>query len=75
MKSMFQSSKSAVKEMEDKVQRLDYCLCKETEACECLRQELETLKENHSSEHRIKEKIIEEQNKTISKQRKVIYPV
>lgn len=72
---MLQSSNSTFKEMEEKIDHLQYCLCEETTTCNQLKQELETFKENHLSELRIKDKIIEEQNKTISKQKKVLYPL
>lgn len=75
MKNMLQSSNSTFKEMEEKIDHLQYCLCEETTTCNQLKQELETFKENHLSELRIKDKIIEEQNKTISKQKKVLYPL
>ncbi|XP_050471128.1 GRIP and coiled-coil domain-containing protein-like isoform X3 [Bombus huntii] len=73
MKNMLQSSNSTFKEMEEKIDHLQYCLCKETTTCNQLKQELETFKENHLSELRIKDKIIEEQNKTISKQKKLLH--
>lgn len=59
--------------MDDKIKHLQHCLCEERQTCDCLKQELETSKENHLSELRIKEKMIDDQNKTISKQKKVIY--
>ncbi|XP_068966317.1 putative leucine-rich repeat-containing protein DDB_G0290503 isoform X2 [Bombus flavifrons] len=73
MKNMLQSSNSTFKEMEEKIDHLQYCLCEETTTCNQLKQELETFKENHLSELRIKDKIIEEQNKTISKQKKLLH--
>lgn len=75
VKQMLESSNCVCKELEEKIEDLKYCLCEEKKACDCLKQELETLTENHSSELRIKDKIIEEQNKTISKQKKVLYVV
>lgn len=57
--------------MKEEIEDLKRCLCEETEACKCLQKELDVLQENHSSELRIKEKIVEEQNRTIARQRKV----
>ncbi|XP_031849788.2 uncharacterized protein LOC116434953 [Nomia melanderi] len=59
--------------MLEQIEHLKQCLCEETKACQCVKQELEILKENHSSELRIKDKIVEEQNKTITKQKKLLY--
>ncbi|XP_076749051.1 uncharacterized protein LOC143422358 [Xylocopa sonorina] len=59
--------------MEMRIENLEQCLYEETKSCECLKQELENLKENHLSELRIKETIIEEQNRTISKQKKLLH--
>ncbi|CAD1469108.1 unnamed protein product [Heterotrigona itama] len=73
MKNMLQSSDSTFKEMEERMHHLQYCLCEETKNCNQLKEELEVLKENHLSELRIKDKIIEEQNKTISKQKKLLH--
>ncbi|OAD54755.1 hypothetical protein WN48_05953, partial [Eufriesea mexicana] len=61
------------KEMKEKVEDLENCLCEEKKTCNCLKQKLETHEENHLSELRIKEKIIEEQNKTILKQKKLLH--
>lgn len=69
---MLQSTNSTCKEMEGQIEHLKNCLCEETRACDCFKQELEILKDNHLSEIRIKEKILEEQNKIISRQRKVV---
>ncbi|XP_034175226.2 uncharacterized protein LOC117601961 [Osmia lignaria lignaria] len=73
VKQMLESSNCVCKELEEKIEDLKYGLCEERKACDCLKQELETLTENHSSELRIKEKIVEEQNKTISKQKKLLH--
>ena len=70
---MLQSSDSTFKEMEERMHHLQYCLCEETKNCNQLKEQLEALRENHLSELRIKDKIVEEQNKTISKQKKVNY--
>nr|XP_033334648.1 coiled-coil domain-containing protein 172-like [Megalopta genalis] len=68
-----QSSNNLSKEMQGQIEHLKECLCEESKACQCMKQELEILKENHSSELRIKEKIVEEQNKTITRQRKLLH--
>lgn len=71
IKTVLHSNNSTFKEMEDKIKHLQHCLCEERQTCDCLKQELDTSKENHLSELRIKEKIIDDQNKTISKQKKI----
>ncbi|XP_043252538.1 thyroid receptor-interacting protein 11-like [Colletes gigas] len=73
VQNMLLSSNSTCKEMEEQVEHLRQCLCEETSACDCLKQELEVFKENHLSKMRIKEKIVDEQNKTISRQRKLLH--
>ncbi|KOC62177.1 hypothetical protein WH47_03935 [Habropoda laboriosa] len=73
VKGMLQSNNSILQDMKEKVEHLEYCLCEETKTCHYLKEEFETLQENHSSEIRIKEKIVEEQNKTISKQKKLLH--
>ncbi|XP_076393145.1 uncharacterized protein LOC105663271 isoform X1 [Megachile rotundata] len=70
---MLESSNESVNKLQEEVEELKYCLCEERKTCECLREEVQTLTENHSSDMRIKEKIIEEQNKTISKQKKLLH--
>ncbi|KAK1124750.1 hypothetical protein K0M31_006112 [Melipona bicolor] len=73
MKNMLQSSDSTFKEMEERMHHLQYCLREETKNCNQLKEELEALRESHLSELRIKDKIVEEQNKTISKQKKLLH--
>ncbi|XP_053983587.1 uncharacterized protein MAL8P1.12-like [Hylaeus volcanicus] len=73
VQSMLESNNSTCKEMEEQIEHLKHCLCEETRACDCFKQEIEILKENHLSEIRIKEKIVEEQNKTISRQKKLLH--
>ena len=72
VQGMLQSSECACQEMKEEIEDLKRCLCEETEACKCLQKELAALQENHSSELRIKEKIVEEQNRTIARQRKLL---
>ncbi|PBC32684.1 hypothetical protein APICC_05341 [Apis cerana cerana] len=73
IKTVLHSNNSTFKEMDDKIKHLQHCLCEERQTCDCLKQELETSKENHLSELRIKEKMIDDQNKTISKQKKLLH--
>ncbi|KZC14237.1 hypothetical protein WN55_06706 [Dufourea novaeangliae] len=73
IQGMLQSSNSACKEMQEQIEHLNESLSEQTRTCECMKQDLEVLKENHSSELRIKEKIVDEQNKTITRHRKLLY--
>ncbi|CAK9799320.1 hypothetical protein ANTQUA_LOCUS1976 [Anthophora quadrimaculata] len=73
VENILQSNNCVLQDMEKKIEELEFCLCEKTKACHCLTEELETFQENHLSEIRIKEKIVEEQNKTISKQRKLLH--
>lgn len=73
VQSLLQSKNCECKDLEEKIGQLEYRLREETNVCSCVKQEFENLKENHYSDLRIKEKIIEEQNRTITKQKKVAF--
>ncbi|XP_076648389.1 uncharacterized protein LOC143356519 [Halictus rubicundus] len=73
VQAALQSNNNVRKEMQEQIEHLKECLCEESKACQCMKQELEIVRENHSSELRIKEKIVEEQNKTITRQRKLLH--
>ncbi|XP_026669433.1 putative golgin subfamily A member 6-like protein 3 [Ceratina calcarata] len=67
-----QTNDANKEEMEGKIEDLAKCLCEELKTCDCLKRELDTVKEQYSSELRIKEKIIEDQTRTITKQKKLL---